>query len=111
MKEVKVLKFWAPWCNPCSVVSSQLEGVELESYNIDEEEASAVAEKYNIRSIPTLIFAVGEENEEIHRHTGIINREFFDKTLDALVNDKTNPDYQDMQVNSPVEVKEDSSPK
>jgi len=57
-----VVDFWAPWCGPCRMiaplidnVAKKVEGkVKIVKLNIDE--SREVALKYNIMSIPTVIF-------------------------------------------------------
>lgn len=56
-----LLDFWAEWCMPCKMQSQILDGMEKElegqvkigKVNVDEE--AALALKYQIMSIPTLI--------------------------------------------------------
>jgi len=60
-KGVVLVDFWAPWCGPCRTqgpiveeVAGQLQGKAIVAkVNVDEEQA--VAEKFNIQGIPTLI--------------------------------------------------------
>lgn len=56
-----VLDFWAAWCGPCKMLAPVLEAVESEypdvvfgKINVDEEEA--LARRFGIVSIPTLVF-------------------------------------------------------
>lgn len=57
-----VVDFWATWCGPCKMISPIVDQVAKEvagvakvgKVNVDE--ASALATRFNIRSIPTLLF-------------------------------------------------------
>lgn len=55
-----ILKFSADWCNPCKVLSPILENISNEKgisvYEINVDEEYTLAEKFNIRSIPTIYF-------------------------------------------------------
>jgi thioredoxin 1 len=82
MSEIKVLKFWAPWCKPCTALSTQLEGLDITSYNIDEEESVELVSKFRIRNIPMLVFL--KDDEEIHRHAGLITKPVYLATLEKL---------------------------
>jgi thioredoxin-like negative regulator of GroEL len=84
MRKVEALKFWAPWCSPCKALSTILEGVEINNYNIDEEESAELAKQFSIRSIPTIIFAV--DGIEVRRIAGIITKKEYLETLEELQN-------------------------
>jgi thioredoxin 1 len=61
--EPLVVDFWAPWCRPCRTIEPILEGLEarvaVARLNIDEH--PAIASRYSILSIPTvMLFAGGE---------------------------------------------------
>ena len=65
--ELTVVDFWAPWCGPCRTVApvieelaEELEGkVRFVKVNVDENQE--VAQRYGVRSIPTLGFFQGGE--------------------------------------------------
>ncbi len=56
-----VLKFSADYCNPCQQLQGLLgiidvpSNIKIESYDIENEDNLQVANKYRVRSIPTLI--------------------------------------------------------
>jgi hypothetical protein len=112
MKNIKTLKFWGEWCKPCTALSVQLEGLEMTSYNIDDKESAAALKKYKIRNIPALVFVEVDEKEneiEIHRHLGMISRQAYLDTVDALTYEKVNPEYQELvaSIGSPQEEDEE----
>jgi len=59
-KDLVVVDFWANWCGPCKMMAPVLESVseELKEVNfvkIDVDQNGALADKYEILSIPTLL--------------------------------------------------------
>ena len=68
---IKLLKFYAPWCQPCKMLDKQLESFELSmpKHNIDIDIDVELAMLYKVRGIPTMII-VDEEGKEIKRVTG-----------------------------------------
>lgn len=67
----KLLKFKAVWCGPCKTLSNIMEGADLgvEVVEIDVDEDTESAVKYNIRGVPTLILV--EDGVEMKRTSGV----------------------------------------
>ena len=66
-----LVKFGAPWCQPCQMVAPTLEemateGLAVFDVNTDEDQDSAI--KYGIRGVPT--FIVFEDGKEVKRTSG-----------------------------------------
>ena len=64
---VAVVDFSATWCGPCRMLAPVLEGVseklkdKVDFYNVDVDEAHALAVEYRIHSVPCLmLFKNGE---------------------------------------------------
>lgn len=58
---IKLLYFTADWCSPCKrfypivEVHAAKRGIELERHDIDREPGSLVAQRFDVRSVPTVI--------------------------------------------------------
>ena len=55
-----MVEFWAAWCGPCQAIAPLLDELALEGrvvlLKVNVDESPALAARYGIRSIPTLLF-------------------------------------------------------
>lgn len=83
---MKLLKFSASWCTPCSVLAKTIDSIidkpallaNIESVDVDENPDLPV--QYGVRGVPTLI-VIDDEGNELRRSTGNLSRE---KLLDFV---------------------------
>lgn len=72
-----LIEFWAPWCGPCRVMAPELERAakrlepQLRLVKINIDENPAVAERFAVRSIPTL--ALARYGRELARTAGAMS--------------------------------------
>lgn len=81
---IKIIDFYAQWCAPCKVITPILEEIKKEFPNvqidkIDIEENDEVAEYYNIRNIPTLLFF--KDDVQVDKIVGAVKKEKIVETI------------------------------
>ena len=84
-----LIDFWAVWCGPCKMVGPVVEAI-AEEYDgrvvvgkLDVDSARDVAVRYNIQSIPTLLFL--KNGQEVDRIIGSVGKGSITAKLEALL--------------------------
>jgi thioredoxin 1 len=83
-----IVDFWAEWCGPCKMLAPALDEIagevsgraKVAKVNIDQN--SDLAERFGIRSIPTLLYFVGGE---VRKQTvGVVSKKTILSTLETV---------------------------
>ena len=87
--EPVIVDFWAEWCAPCRMMTPTIEALATEldgrakvcKLNVDENEA--IAKKYGILGIPTvMVFVVGDVREHV---VGVTSPEYLLEIIEKHV--------------------------
>ena len=84
-----VFDFWAEWCGPCRTIAPVIEELAAEYEGkaiigkIDVDSNAAIAEKYGIRNIPTIIFI--KNGEIVDKHVGAAPKNILADKINACL--------------------------
>jgi len=84
-----LVDFWATWCGPCRMLTPTIDDIEAENpgkyevvkCNVDD--CEDIAERFNIRSIPTLLYIA--KGEVVDRTVGVVSKGDIVGRLENLV--------------------------
>ena len=84
-----VVDFWAEWCGPCKMLTPTIEAV-ADDYDgkslvvkVDIDEAPKIAQRYGIRSIPSLLFF--NNGSVMDQRVGAVSYEEIASVLNKLI--------------------------
>lgn len=85
--KVSLVDFWAEWCGPCRMIGPMVEELSKEyagkanivKLNVDEN--PEVAMKYQVRSIPTLLFI--KNGKVVDKQIGVVPKSILENKLKA----------------------------
>lgn len=87
----RILKFEAPWCQPCKIMNMPIKSIEQQHglsftrVDIDTPEGHELATKHRVMSIPTLLIT-DAEGAEAARLAGVQNQ----ANVEAFIRNNTN---------------------
>lgn len=86
---IAVIDFWATWCGPCLAIAPIIESL-ADDYagkalvgKLDVDENQEAAMKYNVRSIPTILFIKNGEVKD--RQVGVTTKEKLQQKIESLL--------------------------
>ena len=79
---MRLIKFWADWCQPCHVLTKVMEGMEYEPVDIETEEGSQLATHYGVRALPTLALFT-DDGKLIEMKSGLMGKQDIERWIQS----------------------------
>ncbi|MDA0833373.1 MAG: thioredoxin [Planctomycetota bacterium] len=83
-----LIDFYADWCGPCRMLSPTLQkiandyGGKAKIVKVDVDQEPALAGKFNVSSIPTLVFM--QNGEIVGKTSGLVSEAVLTRALDQM---------------------------
>ncbi len=93
--ELVMVDFWAVWCGPCQMVAPIVEELakeyagKIKVMKLNTDEAQDVAGKFQIMSIPTMLFF--KNGQPVEKIVGARSKAQFKQVIDALLEQRSAP--------------------
>ena len=87
--EIVMVDFWAVWCGPCQMVAPVVEEIaqeyqgKLKVMKLNTDEVPEVAGKFQIMSIPTILFF--KDGQPVEKIVGARSKQQFKQVIDSLL--------------------------
>lgn len=87
---LSIVDFWAAWCGPCRMVAPIIEQLageysgRMKVAKLDVDANQGVATKYNIRSIPSILFF--KDGKHVDTVVGAVPKQLLDRKIQEHLN-------------------------